>query len=154
MNIIGIKIHDATGKVIEYRTNTDAGATNGGTLQDSDDTGTDVTAADDSAVGIQFILDDPKGAGTADDIYSATVSNLNAGYSVEFVTETNHNLALIQNVSGSYDIGGFNVFNQANVAAQEFHFSVQITDYDNDVYGGSSVEFANFDVHVNDIVFI
>jgi hypothetical protein len=151
VNIIGIKIHDATGKVIEYRTNLDAGATNFGALQDVTGDGL-VTAADESAVGIQFVLDDPKGAGTADDIYSAVVSNLKAGYTVEFITETQHNLASIQNVSGSFDIGGFNVANNVNIPAQDFEFAVQISDYDNDVYGGHSIAFATFGVTIDGVL--
>ncbi|HEU4695863.1 MAG TPA: DUF5801 repeats-in-toxin domain-containing protein [Sphingomicrobium sp.] len=143
VDIVGIKIHDATGAVIEYRTvNQAAGANNIGTLHGAD-----------SAVGIQFVLDNAGGTGTGDDIYSAVVSNLVAGYTVEFITATDHDLALVQNVSGSYDIGGFNVANQANIAAQDFHFSAQINDYDNDAYGGSAVTFANWTVHVNDITF-
>jgi hypothetical protein len=144
VDIIGIKIHDSTGAVIEYRTvDQAAGGANPGTLH-----------GPDSLVGINFILDDPKGAGTADDIYSAVITNLRAGYTVEFITATTHDLALVQNVSGSYDIGGFNVFNQANVPAEDFHFSVQINDYDNDVFGGPSIAFATFAVHVNDLVFL
>jgi hypothetical protein len=151
VNIIGIKIHDSTGAVIEYRTLDQA--TGAAVLQDSGDAGTAITGADDSAVGIQFILDNAHGAGTADDVYSAVVSNLSANYTVEFITGAVHDLALVQNVSGSYDLGGFNVFNQTDVAAQDFHFSAQINDYDNDAYGGSAVTFANWTVHVNDIVF-
>ena len=57
-------------------------------------------------------------------------------------------------VESSENSLGFDVGGQVNVAAQDFHFSVQITDYDNDVFGGPSVTFANFDVHVNEIVFL
>jgi hypothetical protein len=152
-DIVGIKIHDATGKVIEYRiVNQSAGATNGGALQDVTGDGL-VTAADESLVGISFVLDNPKGAGTADDIYSALVSNLKANYTIEFITSTNHNLVNVQNVSGSFDIGGFSATNNVNVPAQDFQFSVQINDYDNDAYGGQSVPFANFGVHIDGVVF-
>jgi hypothetical protein len=153
VNIIGIKIHDATGKVIEYRT---LDQSNGAAvLQDSDDAGTGISSADDSAVDIVFFRD--KGGDTvttSDDIYSVQALNLKAGYTIEFITATNHDLAQVVNVSGSFDIGGFNVVNQANVAGQDFHFSVGINDYDNDFYGGPSVAYANFAVHVNDVTFI
>ena len=146
VNIIGVKIHDSTGAVIEYaKLNQTTGAA---ITQDLNADG----IADDSAVGIAFNLGVDK-AGTVDDIYFTTVSNLKANYTVELITATDHNLSLIQNVSGSYDIGGFNVIRQANVSPQDFHFSVQINDYDNDVFGGSAVTFANFAVHVNDVIF-
>jgi hypothetical protein len=143
-NIIGVKIYDASHNLIEYRTNLDAGATNNGALG---------TGSPDSAVAIQFVLDDPGGAGTADDIYSTVVSNLKANYTIEFITETGHDLALVENVSGSFDIGGFNVKNSVNVPAQDFDFSVQINDYDNDHYGGQSVTYANFGVTIDGILF-
>jgi hypothetical protein len=150
VNIVGVKIHDSTGAVIEYRTLDQAtGLT---VLQDITGDG-QANASDDSAVVIAFNIAKDN-AGTVDDIYFTTVSNLKANYTVEFITATDHNLAVVQNVSGSYDIGGFNVFKQANVPAQDFHFSVQINDYDNDVFGGASTAFANFDVHLNGIVFL
>jgi hypothetical protein len=141
VNITGIKIHDATGAVIEYRTNPETGASNNGTLVGAD-----------SAVGIQFIRDvnsDP-----SNPIYSAVVSNLKAGYTIEWITETNHDLAIINNQSGSYDIGGFDIISRANLPAQDFHLSAQINDYDNDAYGGAAVTYANWTVHVNEAVFV
>ena len=85
-----------------------------------------------------------------DDIYSVLVSNLKAGYTIEFVTEEGHDLALVENRSGSFDIGGFNVFNNTNVPAQDFDFQVQISDYDNDTFASALSEFS---VHVNGIIF-
>jgi len=142
--VVGVKIHDATGAVIEYRINVDNGATNDGTLQDSDDAGTGVSAADNSLVGISFVLDDDGGTplDSTDDIYSVIVSNLKANYTVEFITEHQHDLAKVQNVSGSFDIGGFNVFSNNDVPAQDFDFQVQITDYDNDVFSSTLSQFS------------
>ena len=144
VNVVGVKIHDATGAVIEYRINVDNGATNDGTLQDSDDAGTGVSAADNSLVGISFVLDDDGGTplDSTDDIYSVIVSNLKANYTVEFITEHQHDLAKVQNVSGSFDIGGFNVFSNNDVPAQDFDFQVQITDYDNDVFSSTLSQFS------------
>ncbi len=142
--IISLKIFDANGNVVEYRTNLDAGASNGGAL---------AGGSSDSLVGIQFVLDNPNGAGTADDDYSVIVSNLKANYTIEFGTQEAHDLARVQNVSGSYDIGGFNIFNNVNVPSQDFDFSVQISDYDNDVFGGAAATFANFAVHIDGISF-
>jgi hypothetical protein len=59
-------------------------------------------------------------------------------------------LALVQNVSGSYDIGGFNVFNSVNIPAQDFNFQVQITDYDNDLFSSS---LSQFSVHIDGVTF-
>jgi hypothetical protein len=151
-NIIGLKIYDSTGTLIEYRINAEAGAPNGGTLQDSGDAGTTITSADDSLVAIQFVRDSDGGTPLdfTDDTYSVIVSNLKANYTVEFVTEANHNLALVENVSGSFDIGGFNVSNNVNIPAQDFNFQVQITDFDNDVFTNS---LAQFSVHVDGLTF-
>jgi hypothetical protein len=139
VDITGIKIHDSTGAVIEYRTVIQtAGGANFGDLHGAD-----------SAVGIQFILADAHGAGTADDVYYAVVSNLKANYTIEFLTATNHDIALVQNVSGSFDIGGFAATNQVTVPAQDFHFAATITDYDNDAYGGHLATFADWTVHID-----
>ena len=155
VSIIGVKIHDATGAVIEYRTNLLQGASNGGAINDTDDAGTGVSGiggSDDPLVGIQFILD--AGGGTpgdlTDDIYSVVVSQLKANYTIEFITADPHDLAKVQNLSGSYDIGGFNVFSNTNVPAQDFDFQVQINDYDNDSYTSA---LAQFSVHINAVTF-
>jgi hypothetical protein len=124
VNIIGIKILDATGKVIEYVR--DVGTVDGVyVLQDSDDAGTDVTASDNSAVNITWVLDS---AG----IYSVTASNLKANYTIEWETETLHNAALTQNFAGSYDIGGFNILQGQDSTDVDFEFSVAIEDEDGD----------------------
>ena len=109
-NIIGVKIYDANGNLVEYRTNEENGITNDG----------DLVGSDNSAVDISFVLDDPGGLGNDDDIYSLIVSNLLKNYTVEFVTEEGHDLALVENVSGSFDIGGFNVKNTVDVPDQDF----------------------------------
>lgn len=141
-NIIGVKIINSAGAVVEYRTNDLNGANNGGTL----------AGGTDAPVGIQFVLD--AGSDTVgdltDDVYSVLVSNLRAGYTIEFVTEEAHDLALVENRSGSYDIGGFNIFNNTNVPAQDFDFQVQIRDYDNDVFSSALTEFS---VQVDGIIF-
>jgi hypothetical protein len=141
VSITEVKIHDSTGKVIED------GLNNSGTLALQDVTGDGkVTAADNAGVGISFT---DLGGG----VYQALVSNLKAGYSIEYLTASNHDLALVQNVSGSYDIGGFNIFGRGNVAAQDLHFAATITDYDNDAYGGHLATFADFGVHIDAAVF-
>ena len=142
-NIIGCKIINSAGATVEYRLNDLAGDTNGGHL---------ATGSVDAVVGIQFIL--IAGGGTpgdlTDDIYSVQVSNLRAGYTIEFETEEGHDLALVENRSGSFDIGGFNVASSTNVPAQDFDFQVQVRDYDNDIFSSS---LSDFSVHVDGIIF-
>ena len=137
VNIMGVKIYDANHNLIEYRTNLDGGATNDGAL---------AGGSPDSAVFIQFFLDDPGTAAAGDEIYSLIVKNLKANYTVEFMTEGSHDLSLVENVSGSFDIGGFNVKNSVDVPAQDFDFQVQISDYDNDVLSST---LSQFSVHVD-----
>lgn len=144
VSIIGVKIYDAAGNPIEYRTNEQNGDDNDGDL-----------VGVESAVEILFTLD--AGAGTpgdpTDDIYSVIVSNLKKGYTVEFITDGTHDMALVENVSGSFDIGGFNVSNVSDVPEQDFDFTVQIADYDDDVYGGEFITFANFSVTIDTLSF-
>jgi hypothetical protein len=149
VNIIGIKIYDATGALIEYRTNLDAGATNGGQLMDSGDAGTNVTAADDSAVNISFVLTNPGAPGNSDDVYSAVVGNLKANYTIEWITEGTHDAALVQNRSGSYDIGGFNLLQGQDTPDVDFEFSVSVTDRDGDVYRGFDTTWDDFKIKVD-----
>jgi hypothetical protein len=135
VNIVGVKIHDSssTGNdaVIEYGTrNTD------GTTHYVTGTG------DANSVHIVFSSDG-----------SIDVQNLKANETIEFITATNHDLAKVTWSGGSFDIGGFNASTQANIPSQDFHFAVQINDYDNDLYGGTGVTFANFGVHINDLIF-
>ena len=136
VNIIGVKIYDETGKLIEFRTNLQNGAlTNNGSLNDTDDAGTGVSGeggSDDSAVLIVFNRDGLGGAGNADDIYSATVSNLKANYTIEWVTAAVHDAAKVEWVAGSYDIGGFNLRQAQPSADQVLEFTARVTDGDGD----------------------
>ena len=153
-NIIGVKIYDANGVLIEYRTNLNNGATNVGAINDTDDPGTGVSGpggSDNSLVNISFILDDPGGAGTDDDIYSALVSNLKANYTIEWETEGNHDAANVQHVSGSYDIGGFNLLQGQDTADVDFEFSVAVVDKDGDInhFAGTNDVFDDFRIKVD-----
>jgi hypothetical protein len=138
VNIIGVKIHATVNNadtVIESATRNADGTTH-----------YTIGAGGPNEVHVVFQQD-----GTG--IYSVDVQNLKANETIEFITATNHDLAKVTWSGGSFDIGGFNIMNQANVPQQDFHFAVQINDYDNDVYGGTLVNFANFDVHVSGITF-
>jgi hypothetical protein len=152
VNIIGVKIYDATGALIEYRTNLDAGATNDGSLNDTDDAGTDVSGengSDNSAVNITFVLTNPGGPGNGDDVYSALVKNLKANYTIEWITEGNHDAALVQNQKGSYDIGGFNLLQGQDTPDVDFEFSVSVTDRDGDLYRGFDTTWDDFKIKVD-----
>lgn len=145
-NIIGVKIYDANHVLIEYRVNADAGATNTGILQD-------IPGPDDSAVVIQFNLDDNGGtpADPTDDIYSALVSNLKANYTIEWETEGDHNAAKVERAAGSYDIGGFNLLQGQDTADIDFDFSVAIQDKDGDLihFGTTNDVFDDFRIKVD-----
>jgi len=147
VGIVGVKILDANGNVIEYRTYDGTAA---GELHDSDDAGTTISVADDSAVNIIFVVDDPNASGFSDDVCSITVGNLKANYTVEFITDGQHDAAKVENVSGSFDIGGFNTFSNNDVPAQDFDFQVQVNDYDNDVFSSS---LSQFSVHIDTLTF-
>jgi hypothetical protein len=125
VSIIEVIVKDANGNVVEDRTNDLNGANNGGSL---------ANGSTDHTVGISFVLDDDGGtpADHTDDIYSVLVSQLKAGYTVEFVTDGNHDAALVQNVSGSFDIGGFSLIQNNDTPDQFFEFTAQATDGDGD----------------------
>jgi hypothetical protein len=150
VSIVGIKIHDSTGKVIEY------GVNNNGTTVLQDVTGDgQVTGADNAGSTIIFVNDNV--GGTA--VWSANVTQMKAGYTIEFLTASSHNIALVQdvalpggNTAGSFDIGGFSASNQVTVPAQTFHFAATITDYDNDSYGGHLATFADWNVTIDSVV--
>jgi hypothetical protein len=143
VSIVGIKIHDSTGKVVEY------GVNNNGTTQLQDVTGDGLVNGADNVGSLITFINDNLG-GTA--VWSANVTQLRAGYTIEFLTASSHNIALVQNVSGSFDIGGFSASNQVTVPAQTFHFAATITDYDNDSYGGHLATFADWTVTIDSVV--
>jgi hypothetical protein len=70
-------------------------------------------------------------------IYYAQASGLAAGYTIEFDTETDHDMALIEAVAGKYDIGGFNLVQGHDTPDQLLEFTAQVTDGDGD-YGSAS----------------
>jgi hypothetical protein len=66
-------------------------------------------------------------------IYYATVSGVNAGYTIEFDTETDHDMTLVEGVAGKYDIGGFNVLQRDDTPDQLLEFTAKVTDGDGDI---------------------
>ena len=75
---------------------------------------------------------------------------MKANYTVEFITTAQHDAAKVENVSGSFDIGGFNTFSNNDVPAQDFDFQVQVNDYDNDVFSSA---LSQFSVHIDTLSF-
>jgi len=155
-NIIGVKIYNANGELIEYRTNLNNGLNNIGAINDTDDVGTGVSGpggSDDSLVNIQFNLDDNGGTplDPTDDIYSALVSNLRANFTIEWETEEGHDAAKVERVSGSYDIGGFNLLQGQDAADVDFEFSVGIVDQDGDIthFNAPDQVFDDFKIKVD-----
>ena len=155
-NIVAIKIYDANGNLVEYRTNLQQGQSNGGAINDTDDPGDTVSGiggSDDPLVGIQFVLIDDGGtAGVfTDDIYIATVNQLKQNYTIEWETEDAHTAALVQNTLGSYDIGGFNLLQGQDSADVDLEFSVGIEDEDGDVthFAGTNDVFDDFRIKVD-----
>ncbi len=79
------------------------------------------------------------------------VSNLKANYTIEWETEGDHDAAQVQHVSGSYDIGGFNLLQGQDTPDVDFEFSVAIQDKDGDLnnFNGTSQTFDDFKIKVD-----
>ncbi|SMX24690.1 hypothetical protein BOA8489_02817 [Boseongicola aestuarii] len=63
---------------------------------------------------------------------SVDVGNLGANVTVEFTTDVPHDMALVSNVVGKYDLGGFNLLQVDETPDQLFDYTVEITDFDGD----------------------
>ncbi len=61
------------------------------------------------------------------------VAGLDADYKVEWVTDGDHNQALIEGVAGKFDIGRFGIIEPQPTEDEELEFTVAITDFDGDV---------------------
>ncbi|MER8467589.1 hypothetical protein, partial [Mesorhizobium sp. M1396] len=130
VNITGVRVLDANGDLVESWTDSNLDGVYEKTF--------DINLTD----SVTFNL-------VSTGIYSARVSGLGAKYTVEFDTETGHDVADIEAVAGKFDIGGFNLLQGQDTPDQSFDFAVQITDYDSDVDGGTADAFANFSVGVD-----
>jgi hypothetical protein len=63
---------------------------------------------------------------------TAVVTGLQDNYTVEW-TAPGHDGVLIEGVAGKYDLGGFNLVVAQPTPDQQFDFTVNVTDFDNDV---------------------
>jgi len=142
VNIKAIKIYDQNHVLIEYRVNTEVGASNTGTLQD-------IPGNDDSAVVITFVRDN--NSDPLNPIYSAQVDNLKANYTIEWETEVVHDAAKVERSSGSYDIGGFNLLQGQPSPDVDIQFSVAIQDKDGDLihFNAPDQVFDDFSIKVD-----
>jgi hypothetical protein len=69
---------------------------------------------------------------------------------IEFDTKTVHDTALITNIQGAFDLGAYSISQTTLVPDQVFDYSVQVTDYDQDVFPGAvSTTVDDFSVTVN-----
>ena len=63
---------------------------------------------------------------------TAVITGLQDNYTVEW-TAPGHDGVLIEGVAGKYDLGGFNIVAAQPTPDQQFDFTVNVTDFDNDV---------------------
>ena len=82
-------------------------------------------------------------------IYTATVLGFDANYTIAYQTSVDHDAALVECTSGKWDLGGFNLIERNDTPDQLFDFSVLISDYDGDSFGGTEVAIANFSVGID-----
>jgi hypothetical protein len=63
---------------------------------------------------------------------SAVIAGVDQDYTIEFTTAAAHDMALVENIAGKYDIGGFNLLETQPTPDQKYDFTVDITDFDGD----------------------
>ena len=112
VNVSGIRVFDDNGDLIE-------------SWSDADFDGDYDLILDDPDVDVDFT---DLGGG----IFYATVSGVQDDYSIEFDTEVDHDLALVEGVAGKFDIGGFNIVNQLETPDQKLDFTAEVEDGDTD----------------------
>jgi hypothetical protein len=130
VNIDAVRVRDASGEVIEFWQDYD----HDGTYELADFDG-DTIVENDATVNVVFT-----GAGG---IFKATVLNAADNYTIEWDTQTVHDLALVKNVdttNDNFDIGGFNLAQGQDTPDQKFDFTVAITDYDGDTEESNTFE--------------
>ena len=71
---------------------------------------------------------------------SVTVTGIQANYTIAWDTAQNDlfDMALVEDVAGKYDIGGFNLAQAQPTPDQQFDFQVKVTDYDGDTATSNS----------------
>ena len=119
VNIMSVKVYNASGVLVEHWADPDLNGTY--TLQA-------IPGNDDHAqVDVDF-FETSAGSG----IYYARVFGINDDYMIEFETETDHDMALVEGFSGKFDIGGFNIIERQDIEDTVLEFTAQVKDGDND----------------------
>ncbi|MCL6698608.1 DUF5801 domain-containing protein [Sphingomonas sp. NSE70-1] len=113
VNIIAVRVYNASGVLIEE-------------WVDPEHDGTYANPTNSASVNVQFLA-----TGVAD-VFYARVSGVNDDYMIEFETETQHDMALVEGVAGKFDIGGFNIIERQDIPDNELAFEVTVTDGDGD----------------------
>jgi hypothetical protein len=112
------------------------------TLVNNPDTGTSpdiivVRVYDENGVKIEDTSDlanynDPTVNVTGVGDPTVTVAGLDAGYTIEWVTDGDHNRVLVEGVAGKFDIGAFSITQGQPTPDGELNFDVTIEDFDGD----------------------
>jgi hypothetical protein len=130
VNISAVRVLDSNGVVLE-------------SWEDTDLDGDYELLINDATINVTFH------ATGVTDVFYARVSGVGAGYTIEFDTETDHDMALIEGVAGKYDIGGFNIFQGNDTPDQLLEFTAQVTDGDGDTDGGGTDEDASWKIGID-----
>ena len=113
VNILAVRVYDENGDLVEV-------------WEDPEKDGTYANTLNDSPVTVQFLS-----AGVAD-VFYARVAGVQDDYTIEFETEFDHDLALVECFAGKFDIGGFNILEDSATPDQFLEFEATATDGDGD----------------------
>jgi hypothetical protein len=118
VNIVAVRVYNASGTLVEE-------------WVDPEHDGTYANTLNSASVNVQFLA-----TGVAD-VFFARVSGINDNFMIEFETETNHDMALVEGVAGKFDIGGFNIVERQDIPDQQLEFEATVTDGDGDTNSDS-----------------
>ncbi len=93
---------------------------------------TQVRVLDGNGVEVEDSDGSTNSASITIDLITGVVTGLQDNYTVEW-SAPGHDGVLIEGVAGKYDLGGFNLVVTQPTADQQFDFTVNVTDFDNDV---------------------
>jgi hypothetical protein len=68
----------------------------------------------------------------ADGSFTVTSMDTNKDYTIRYDTKTPHDMARVDHVAGSYNIGGFNLIQSVSTPDQKFDFTARVVDGDGD----------------------
>jgi len=129
VNVSGVRVYDDNGVLVE-------------SWSDADFDGNYDLLLDDPNIDVDFT---DLGGG----IFYATVKGVQDDYAVQFDTEVEHDLALVEGVAGKFDIGGFNIVNTLETPDQKLDFVAKVTDGDGDTDGGGVDPNASWSIGID-----